>query len=113
LKLSHHPAFFNVWYPSVTPGTNDHSLAEIWVLAGGNGVVQSAETGWSVAPDTFGTTDAVLFTYWTADDYNKTGCYDLTCPGFIQTSNIAVLGTPYWSGPSQPGNPNYTLIWLS
>ncbi len=106
-------AFFNVWYPTVKAGTFDHSLAELWVLSGGTGVLQSAETGWSVAPDTFGTSAAVLFTYWTADDYYHTGCYDLTCPGFVQTSSLAVLGTPFWSGPSQPGDQTPVLTWLS
>jgi hypothetical protein len=26
------------------------------------------------------------------DSYKSTGCYDLTCPGFVQTSNVISLG---------------------
>ncbi|EOA32496.1 hypothetical protein CARUB_v10015776mg, partial [Capsella rubella] len=34
-----------------------------------------------------------LFTYWTADGDNKTGCYNTLCPGFVQVSSKFALGT--------------------
>ncbi|XP_022714529.1 uncharacterized protein LOC111274158 [Durio zibethinus] len=34
-----------------------------------------------------------LFIYWTSDGYQKTGCYNLECPGFVQTNNKVVLGS--------------------
>lgn len=30
-----------------------------------------------------------------ADGSNKTGCFDLTCPGFVQTNNEIVLGAAF------------------
>ena len=33
-----------------------------------------------------------MFIYWTADGYATTGCYNLDCPGFVQTSEKGVLG---------------------
>ncbi|ESQ55013.1 hypothetical protein EUTSA_v10027511mg [Eutrema salsugineum] len=35
---------------------------------------------------------SVLFTYWTADGFDKTGCYNTNCPGFVQVSKKFALG---------------------
>ncbi|WVY92291.1 hypothetical protein V8G54_037805 [Vigna mungo] len=50
----------------------------------------------SVNPSVYGDRQTRLFVYWTlvlqADGSKESGCFDLTCPGFIQTSNEIALG---------------------
>ncbi|XP_042404719.1 uncharacterized protein LOC121994900 [Zingiber officinale] len=36
-----------------------------------------------------------LFTYWTTDGYQKTGCFNIHCAGFIQTSERVTPGLVY------------------
>jgi hypothetical protein len=95
-----------VWYPTVPTGSYGHSLSQMWIASSllVTPALQTAEAGWIVYPIFFNTTAAVLFIYWTADDYTNTGCYNLSCAGFVQTSNVAVLGAPNWPGPSVIGN---------
>ncbi|MBA0831010.1 hypothetical protein Goarm_015502, partial [Gossypium armourianum] len=33
-----------------------------------------------------------FFTYWTTDAYQATGCYNLLCSGFVQTTNKIAIG---------------------
>lgn len=81
----------NVWQPWVNWG--DMSLSQIWISAGGVGSpVQTVEVGWQVLPSKYGTQMPVIFVYWTADGYSGTGCYNVDCPGFIQTSNALPIG---------------------
>src|SRR5208337_1734516 len=54
--------------------------------------LQTLECGWQVYPAMYGDAKPHLFIYWTADDYNTTGCYNLTCNAFVQT------GTAYAPG---------------
>ncbi|CDP21017.1 unnamed protein product [Coffea canephora] len=44
-----------------------------------------------VFPSLFGDSNTRLFTYWTSDGYNSTGCYNLRCPGFVHASNSIAL----------------------
>ncbi|XP_020112633.1 uncharacterized protein LOC109727144 [Ananas comosus] len=46
----------------------------------------------AVYPEFYGDSTTRLFIYWTRDAYNTTGCYNLWCPGFVQTNNQVVLG---------------------
>lgn len=83
-------SFVNLWDPAV--GSQVFSLAQHW-YAGGS-PVQTAECGWQVYPGKYGTTQPVLFIYWTADGYQNTGCYNHDCGAFVQTnSNWAIGGT--------------------
>jgi hypothetical protein len=61
--------------------------------------LQTAEVGWQVYPQMYGNTKPVLFIYWTADAYQSTGCYNLTCSAFVQTNNAWPLGGAFssWS----------------
>ncbi|CAN1168589.1 hypothetical protein LINPERHAP2_LOCUS27891 [Linum perenne] len=34
-----------------------------------------------------------VFIYWTSDGYKSKGCYNLDCPGFVQTNSKGVLGS--------------------
>jgi neprosin-like protein len=83
-------SFLNVWDPAV--GSQVFSLSQHW-YAGGS-PVQTVECGWQVYPGKYGTTQPVLFIYWTADGYNHTGCYNHDCSAFVQTNpNWAIGGT--------------------
>ncbi|CAN1168528.1 hypothetical protein LINPERPRIM_LOCUS19255 [Linum perenne] len=62
----------NLWKPRVV--SNEHSASQIWVTDGAKQKFESIEAGW-------------LY-----DGYYKTGCYNLQCPGFVQTSPRVVLG---------------------
>ncbi|KAG1368774.1 hypothetical protein COCNU_14G012420 [Cocos nucifera] len=54
--------------------------------------MQEIVKGHEVYPNVNGDSNTRLFTYWTQDGYQATGCYDLKCPGFVQVSNELALG---------------------
>jgi hypothetical protein len=85
-------ATMNVWEPKIQQ-SNEFSLSQIWVLAGSFGSdLNSIEAGWQVSPDLYGDNNTRLFTYWTSDAYEATGCYNLLCSGFIQINNEIAMG---------------------
>lgn len=85
-------ATMNVWEPKIQQ-SNEFSLSQIWVLGGSfDGDLNSIEAGWQVSPDLYGDTNTRLFTYWTSDAYEATGCYNLLCSGFIQINNQIAMG---------------------
>ncbi|WVZ81619.1 hypothetical protein U9M48_028974 [Paspalum notatum var. saurae] len=43
-------------------------------------------------PELYGDNNTRLFSYWTRDAYQATGCYNLGCSGFIQTNNKIAIG---------------------
>ncbi|KAG6482472.1 hypothetical protein ZIOFF_059103 [Zingiber officinale] len=45
-----------------------------------------------VSPQLYGDNSPRFFTYWTTDAYRETGCYNLLCSGFVQTSNRIAIG---------------------
>jgi len=76
----------NLWSPYVNTGLGEiFSLAQSWTVAY-TPVLQTAEVGWQNYPGYYGGQNSRLFIYWTADGYNHTGCYNLTCGAFVQTS---------------------------
>ncbi|KAL0436752.1 UNVERIFIED_CONTAM: hypothetical protein Sradi_0383100 [Sesamum radiatum] len=63
------------------------------VLGGSFGEdLNSIEAGWQVSPDLYGDNNTRLFTYWTSDAYQATGCYNLLCSGFIQVNSEIAMG---------------------
>ena len=66
------------------------SLAQHWYAGGIGPKLQTVEVGWQVYPQKYGNANPALFIYWTADDYTTTGCYNLDCHAFVQTS-------PHWT----------------
>ncbi|XP_010445173.1 PREDICTED: uncharacterized protein LOC104727800 [Camelina sativa] len=79
----------NLWDPQVS-----HDQVSLATMAIGQGPLEhlaSISVGWMVNPLLY--QDHIhLHTYWTADGYNKTGCYDIRCPGFVQVSKRIPLG---------------------
>ncbi|MBA0791362.1 hypothetical protein Gohar_015942 [Gossypium harknessii] len=85
-------ATINVWEPKIQQ-PNEFSLSQIWILGGSFGEdLNSIEAGWQVSPDLYGDNHTRLFTYWTSDAYQATGCYNLLCSGFIQINNEIAMG---------------------
>ncbi|XP_037488801.1 uncharacterized protein LOC119367381 [Triticum dicoccoides] len=65
----------------------------IWVGHSGDGRKSSyngVSVGWHIAPEKYGDSHPHLFTYWTRDGYESTGCYNMDCPGFIAASGATV-----------------------
>jgi hypothetical protein len=84
-------SFVNVWDPQI--GANQvFSLSQHWYVGGSGAGLQTAEVGVQIYPQMYGNTLPVFFIYWTADDYQTTGCYNLSCPAFVQTSNAWAIG---------------------
>ncbi|WP_241235775.1 neprosin family prolyl endopeptidase [Xanthomonas arboricola] len=96
-------ADLNTWVPTVT--ANDaQSISQIWL--GGNtrqGVIQTLEAGWQTQPGAGWGTRPILFIYSTQDGYITTGCHNLDCADFVQTSTANVLGAAPAGGFSTAG----------
>jgi hypothetical protein len=100
-------SFLNIWQPPI--GANQvFSLSQHWYVAGSGANLQTLECGWQVYPALYGDSRPHLFTYWTADDYGSTGCYNLSCSAFVQTSSTFAPAMAV--GPiSVPGGPQYIM----
>jgi hypothetical protein len=101
----------NLWNPRVNTtadGPQAMSLSQQWYVAFlSSGAPQTAEAGWNVNPILYGgSTDTHLFIYWTADGYNTTGCYNLTCVAFVQVVRGNYFGGVF-SQVSTDGGPQY------
>ncbi|XP_019051659.1 PREDICTED: uncharacterized protein LOC104588257 [Nelumbo nucifera] len=77
----------NVWNPYVE-SDDEYTTAQICIKDGPYYDFESIESGWTVNPGVYGDRRTRFFSYWT-----KTGCFDLLCPGFVQTSNEIALGS--------------------
>eukprot|EP01018_Ginkgo_biloba_P019879 Gb_08416 [translate_table: standard] len=86
-------ATMNVWDPRIE-FLNEFSLSQVWVLSGSfdGSDLNSIEAGWQVSPQLYGDSRPRLFTYWTSDAYQETGCYNLLCSGFVQTNSKIAIG---------------------
>jgi hypothetical protein len=92
----------NLWSPVVNTKRGEiFSLSQEWYVGGSGSKTQTAEVGWQNYPAFYGSENSALFIYWTADDYSSTGCYNLTCPAFVQTNNSWTFGAAF---------PNYSTL---
>jgi hypothetical protein len=86
----------NVWSPYVNTGLGEvFSLSQEWYVGGSGPATQTAEVGWQNFPSKYGTQNSVLFIYWTADNYSKTGCYNHDCAAFVQVDGAGILGSSF------------------
>ena len=99
--------FLNIWQPRIAPN-EWFSLAQHWYVGGTGGGTQTVECGWQVSPRKYNTPLPCLFIYWTRANYaDGSGCYNLDCGAFIQTSStVAIPGT---LTPSQFGGNQYEV----
>ncbi|XP_002871867.2 LOW QUALITY PROTEIN: uncharacterized protein LOC9310004 [Arabidopsis lyrata subsp. lyrata] len=104
----------NVWTP-IVESSFDFSLAQIWLASGSyeTADLNTVEAGWQVFRSRYNDSQPRLFTYWTADGYNNTGCYGLDRPGFVQTSSTIAIGAAIGCTSTFVGTPfDMTLqIW--
>jgi hypothetical protein len=107
----------NLWSPYVYSG-EIFSLGQQWYV-GGN---QTAEVGMQNYPGYYGGENSKLFIYWTADGYQNTGCYNLTCGAFVQTNGNWYFGAGFsnysvWGGAQYEFSAQYYLYqgnwWLA
>ncbi|KAK6162794.1 hypothetical protein DH2020_002635 [Rehmannia glutinosa] len=106
-------ATINVWDPKIQQ-PNEFSLSQLWILGGSFASdLNSIEAGWQVSPDLYGDNNTRLFTYWTSDAYQATGCYNLLCSGFIQINNDIAMGASIFpiSGYSSSQYDISILVW--
>ncbi|MQL78785.1 hypothetical protein Taro_011225 [Colocasia esculenta] len=82
-------ATINVWNPKLET-QDESSLAQIWVVSQDR--MTTLEAGWMVQPRLYGTDETRFFTYWTSDGY-KNGCYNIECPGFVQTNHQTTISS--------------------
>ncbi|KAJ1430343.1 hypothetical protein SESBI_07834 [Sesbania bispinosa] len=109
-------ADINLWNPRVDL-PEDFTTAQLRLKAGGDSTTdfQSVETGWMVNPRLYGDRATRLFISWTKDSYKTTGCFDLTCPGFVTTGQLA-LGATFSAISSQSSKQyefNAAMVWDS
>ena len=101
-------SFINLWNPYVQTAP-EHSISQIWVANNCcNSNQETAEAGWTVDPGKFGDNNTHFFIYWTNDNYQSTGCYDLDCVGFVQTDHSVTPGV-YFSTISSDGGTQYVV----
>ncbi|KAF8400304.1 hypothetical protein HHK36_013601 [Tetracentron sinense] len=86
-------AWIAVYNPAVSKG--QFSNAVMWIENGDGNNLNSIQVGWTVNHDLHGDNRTRLFTYWTVDGYQKTGCFDTRCPGFVQVSTDMALGLAF------------------
>ncbi|CAI8608738.1 unnamed protein product [Vicia faba] len=84
-------ASLNVWNPhGETPDL--FSLAQMWVMAGTfEKDLNTIEVGWQIDQRFYGDRRTRFFIFWTADAY-RNSCYNLQCPGFVQTNKDIAFG---------------------
>jgi hypothetical protein len=88
-------AIFSLNGPVIAVPASEFSLSQLWIVAGSSSNTNTAEVGWQVYPAGHPSDNPLaphLFVYWTSDDYQNTGCYNLQCSGFVQINNTWVLG---------------------
>ncbi|KAI3957298.1 hypothetical protein MKW92_004195 [Papaver armeniacum] len=82
-------ATINLWKPLIEQ-PQEFSASQIWISADNKEVI---EAGWEVNKSLYGDEEPRIFVYWTADHFNSTGCYNIQCSGFVQTTSKISLGS--------------------
>ena len=85
-------ANINIWSPGIELNT-EFSLAQIWVVGGTGGGLQTLEVGVQKYHNLYNDDRTHLFIYSTQDGYQHTGCYNNSCHDFIQVSSTLYPGT--------------------
>ncbi|XP_052176659.1 uncharacterized protein LOC127790962, partial [Diospyros lotus] len=91
-------ATINVWNPKIEAGAGgEYSISHVSVLSmdirASPPGLNFVEAGWIVSPGMFNDTRTRFFAYWTTDNSLTTGCFNLNCPGFVQTTQKFAMGS--------------------
>ncbi|KAG5611926.1 hypothetical protein H5410_023207 [Solanum commersonii] len=78
-------SIITLYNPQVN-GLGQYSSATIFLQSGENATItEQLQAGWIVnTSKLYGDGQTRLYTRWTADVHQKTGCYNTICPGFVQ-----------------------------
>ncbi|KAK6912786.1 Neprosin [Dillenia turbinata] len=104
-------ADIKVWNPRVE-SDDEYSTSRVTLKSGPYFHLESIESGWTVNPSVYGDRQTRFYEYWTADSSNKTGCFKLTCPGFVQTSNEIALGVAIYPISTFHGLPYQITVYI-
>jgi hypothetical protein len=98
-----------LYSPYVNTGWSEvFSLSQHWYVGGSGSGLQTVEVGWQNYPAKYGNELSRLFLYYTADDYQHTGCYNNDCGAFVQTSTSVYPGASF-TAYSTPGGAQYVI----
>ncbi|KAK9946318.1 hypothetical protein M0R45_011787 [Rubus argutus] len=100
-----------VWTPKVD-FDDDYSTSQVCLVNGPYWAFESVESGWAVNPSVYGDRQTRFMVYWTVDGSKKTGCFDLTCPGFVQTSHEIALGAAIYPISVPYGLPYEIIVYI-
>ncbi|KAI3868894.1 hypothetical protein MKX03_036423 [Papaver bracteatum] len=84
----------NIWKP-VMETSAEISVSQIWVTAGDDDVKNTIEAGWIVNNYVYEDEQPRFFIFWTTDGYNKSGCYNILCDGFVHITPDVCLGSNF------------------
>ena len=98
-------SFMTVWQPKIG-SDQSFSLGQLWLAGGKKKQLQTIESGWQVYPKMYDTDLPCLFIFWTPDAY-QSGCYNLSCSGFVQTNSRIKLG-----GAMEPDEPSWHIAYV-
>ncbi|KAI3863753.1 hypothetical protein MKW98_031345 [Papaver atlanticum] len=77
-------ATINLWKPLIEQ-PREFSASQIWISTGDK---EAIEAGLEVNKNLYGDEKPRIFVYWTVTDhFNSTGCYNIQCRGFVQTTS--------------------------
>ncbi|KAI3842586.1 hypothetical protein MKW92_035684 [Papaver armeniacum] len=92
-------------------GATAHITSQIWIINGPQEKINSIEFGIMHDPLLYGDSKARLFSSWTADGHQTTGCYNMMCPGFVQVNRAIMFGIQFQASIyGQPGKDYYFIV---
>ncbi|TVT97814.1 hypothetical protein EJB05_56914, partial [Eragrostis curvula] len=62
-----------------------------------------------VYPELYGDSKTHFNVYWTRDGYQKTGCYNLKCPGYVPEANVPIVPGITIGSLSEPGGVKHVV----
>ncbi|KOM47038.1 hypothetical protein LR48_Vigan07g074200 [Vigna angularis] len=84
----------NIYNPKVNQ-KSQISMSHIWVEKGSVDTTNKISAGWHVHPELNSDYATHFYSTWTSDNFRKTGCYNVRCPGFVQTDRNIYLGSRF------------------
>ena len=101
----------NVWKP-YTEAAKEFTLSQIWVARGSGSNLETVEVGWQKYKQKYGDWRSRLFIFFTPDNYDDDGCYNLDCGAFVQTNNSVYIGGGFTNYSSHDGTQYIIkLLW--